>query len=88
MRYWKALQRGATDAAWDVVMRIEIPLRQVAHRFPSGYNGFSQAMIEVYGVAPRWRRSPAPNATEAEVEDVRGVASTTRNLAMTSNSTA
>ena len=73
MRYWKALQRGATDEAWDVVMRIERPLRQVAHQFPSGYNGFSQAMIEVYGVAPRWRRSPAPNATEAEMEDVRAL---------------
>ena len=87
MRYWKALQRGGTDEAWDVVMRIEIPLRQVAHQFPSGYNGFSQAMIEVYGVAPRWRRSPAPNATAGRNGGRSRVASTTGNLAMTSSST-
>ena len=48
-------------------------MRAAAHRFPAGYNGFSQAMIEAYGVAPRWRRSPAPNATDAEMDDVRGL---------------
>ncbi len=73
MRYWRALQRGDTAEAWDIVMRIETPVRAAAHRFPAGYNGFSQAMIEAYGIAPRWRRSPAPNATDAEMEDVRGL---------------
>ena len=73
MRYWRALQRGDTAEAWKVVMRVEKPVREAAHRFPAGYNGFSQAMIEIYGVAPRWRRPPAPNATEAEMDDVRGL---------------
>lgn len=73
MRYWRALQRGDTDEAWKIIMRVETPVRAAGHRFPAGYNGFAQAMIEVYGIAPRWRRSPAPNATEAEMEDVCGV---------------
>ena len=73
MRYWGALQRGDSAEAWDIIMQIETPVRAAAHRFPAGYNGFSQAMIEAYGIAPRWRRSPAPNATDAEMEDVRGL---------------
>ena len=73
MRYWGALQRGDPAEAWDIIMQIETPVRAAAHRFPAGYNGFSQAMIEAYGIAPRWRRAPAPNATDAEMEDVRGL---------------
>jgi dihydrodipicolinate synthase/N-acetylneuraminate lyase len=73
MRYWHALQRGDTVAAWEVVMGIEKPVREAGYRFRAGYNGFSQALIEIYGVAPRWRRSPAPNATESEMNDVRGL---------------
>ena len=73
MRYWKALQRGDITEAWEIVMRIEKPVREAGHRFPAGYNGFAQAMIEVFGVAERWRRPPAPNATDVEVEDVRGL---------------
>ena len=73
MQYWAALQRGDTRAAWEVVMRIEYPIGQAASRARVGGNGFFQAMIEIYGVAPRWRRSPAANATEAEMDEMRGL---------------
>ena len=31
----------------------------------------AHALLEIYGVAPRWRRSPAPNATDDEMADLR-----------------
>ena len=73
MQYWAALQRGDPGAAWDIAMRIEYPIGQAASRARVGGNGFFQAMIEIYGVAPRWRRSPAANATEAEMDEMRGL---------------
>jgi hypothetical protein len=29
------------------------------------------ALLEAYDVAPRWRRSPAPNPTDEEMEELR-----------------
>ena len=37
-----------------------------------GFDGLmAHALLEVYGVAPRWRRSPAPNATDDEMAALR-----------------
>ena len=72
MAYWQALQRGDTRGAWRSVMRDERPLWEQATSARYGFDGFvAHAMLEAFGVAPRWRRSPAPNATDAEMEDLR-----------------
>ncbi|MAG36212.1 MAG: hypothetical protein CL878_08205 [Dehalococcoidia bacterium] len=69
--YWEAQQRGDTTAAWEMVMRYEVPLRQHMYPLRMGYDGAKRAMLELYGVAPRWRRSPAPNATDEEMAELR-----------------
>ncbi len=70
--YWAALRRGDHRAAWASVMRWERPLRGFAAATSYGWDGLVRhALLEVYGVAPRWRRSPAPNPTDAEMDELR-----------------
>ena len=69
--YWAALQRGDTAEAWRLMMRYELPLVKKGSTFRVGFDGFSHTLLEIAGVAPRWRRSPAPNATDEEVDDLR-----------------
>ena len=82
MRYWRALQRDDTDTAWEIIMRIETPVRTAGHRFSAGYNGFAQAMIEVYGIAPRCAARGAERDRSGNGGCTRRAAST-RHLAMT-----
>ena len=67
--YWEALQRGDTAAAWSVVMDYEVPVWDFTRRI--GLQGMKHAFLEVYGIAPRWLRSPAPYATDEQLEQVR-----------------
>ena len=69
--YWDALQRDDIAEAWRVVMTYEYPLWKEFVSFPAGGDGFVHTMLEACGVAPRWRRSPAPSATEEQLEQVR-----------------
>ena len=65
------MQRGDQAAAWEVAMRYEHHVWPRFFGFRVGSDGFAHAMLEACGVAPRWRRSPAGNATDEEVEQVR-----------------
>ncbi len=70
--YWEALQQGDARAAWEIALRFDTPLRDFARSASYGADGVSKhALLEVYGVAPRWRRSPAANPTDAEMEQLR-----------------
>ena len=72
MSYCQALERGDVVNAWDTVMRYERPLWEKARGVRYGFHGMmGHALLEIYGVAPRWRRAPAPNATDDEMDDLR-----------------
>ena len=72
LTYWQALQRKDAAAAWAAVMRYEVPLWKQALGVRYGFHGLmGHALLEIYGVAPRWRRAPAPNPTDAEMDGLR-----------------
>jgi len=69
---WAALQRGDVQSAWAEVMQCENPIRDLAKHVRYGGDGLvKHAMVETAGVAPRWRRAPAPNPTEKEMDELR-----------------
>ena len=70
-RYWEALQAGDGAAAWRVIEEFEVPYRALEARSLCGRASFKHAMLEVFGIAPRWLRSPAPSATDGEVDQIR-----------------
>lgn len=64
---WEAQQRGDPRAAWEMIRCYEEPIRAHGRQARYGMDGVvKHALLEVYGVAPRWRRSPAPNATNPQ----------------------
>jgi dihydrodipicolinate synthase/N-acetylneuraminate lyase len=69
--YWDALKRDDSEEAWKIVMQYEHPVWAEMVGFPAGGDGFVHTVLEACSVAPRWRRSPAPNATGEQVEQVR-----------------
>ncbi len=70
--YWRAQEAGDPRAAWDIIMAYERPLWEFSKRARYGIAGVvAHALLEVAGVAPRWRRSPAPNPTDAELDELR-----------------
>ena len=53
-------------------MRYEQKLWDLAAQVRYEKDGlFAHALLEVYDVAPRWRRSPAPDPTDEELDQLR-----------------
>jgi len=72
IEYWNALKRDDVRTAWDISMRYEKPLWEYGEAVRYGRDGlFAHALLEVYDVAPRWRRSPAPDPTDEELDHLR-----------------
>ena len=71
--YWSALLSGDVTQAWDVVARWELPVRDFAALTSYGWDGLVRhALPELFGTAPRWRRLPAPNPSDADMETLQG----------------
>ena len=70
--FWNALKRDDTRTAWDIALRYEQKLWDLAAQVRYEKDGlFAHALLEVYDVAPRWRRSPAPDPTDEELDQLR-----------------
>ena len=66
-RYWKAIQRDDLAAARKVIREIEIPLENFMAAFPGGRDAAVHGLIELAGVAGRWRRKPYHSLTDQEM---------------------
>ena len=70
--YWSAVRANDGAAAWEHVTRWELPLRDYAAATTYGWDGLVRhALPELFATAPRWRRSPAPNPSDAEMAALR-----------------
>ncbi len=69
--YWSAVRKDPADA-WQLVAHWELPLRDYAATTSYGWDGLVRhALPELFGTAPRWRRSPAPNPSDDEMATLR-----------------
>ena len=66
--FWAALQRGD---AWRVLTKYDIPITRRFTDFEAGHDGLEHAIMEIGRTAPRWRRPPAPNPTDAQMDELR-----------------
>jgi dihydrodipicolinate synthase/N-acetylneuraminate lyase len=71
--YWAAIQQGDMARAKEIIFRYDEPWWDEAAAFPGGADGLWHATLEVFGIAPRWRRSPYGAASDAELERLRGL---------------
>jgi 4-hydroxy-tetrahydrodipicolinate synthase len=65
MRFWQAVERSDLKEAQAIVWRYDIPF------FRRWSHAFWRATLEVFGVARRFQRPPAPVFTNGQVEEVR-----------------
>ncbi|MCZ7647415.1 MAG: dihydrodipicolinate synthase family protein [Planctomycetota bacterium] len=57
-QYWDAARRGDLPAARKVIREIELPLEEFMGGFPGGRDAAIHGLLEIYGIAGRWRRKP------------------------------
>ena len=69
--YWNAIQMRDIDRARDVIERYEIPWFDVINVLPGGFDAGIHGMLEIYGIARRWRRKPYYSLTDAELDSLR-----------------
>ncbi len=70
--YWSAVEEGNIDSAVDVIARYDMPFFQyVWGTFPAGGDAGQHAIMELAGIFGRWRRSPLPDFTDEEMEQLK-----------------
>jgi len=73
-RYWKAIQRNDLAAARTVIRDIEVPLEDFMGAFPGGRDAAVHGLIELIGIAGRWRRKPYHSLTDTEMKKLKAFA--------------
>ena len=68
LRYWKALCDGDLAAARAVIRDVEIPLENFMDALPGGRDAAIHGLLEIYGIAGRWRRPPYRSLTDEELK--------------------
>src|ERR1051325_4758465 len=66
-RYWDAIQRKDLSAACAVIREIEVPLEDFMGAFPGGRDAAIHGLIEIFGIAGRWRRKPYYSLNDQEM---------------------
>ncbi len=69
--YWAAVQTDRMHRAIAIVRDLDIPLFDCMMGFPGGFDAAVHGALELFGVAPRWRRPPYHSLTDAEMNRLR-----------------
>ncbi len=70
--YWNAQTRGDRAEAMRIVTEIDIPLFDFVRTLGNDQDGGLHAILEVKGLAERWRPAPYASVTDEAVERLRG----------------
>jgi dihydrodipicolinate synthase/N-acetylneuraminate lyase len=67
-RYWAAIERADLAGAAEVVQRFDMPLFDYLLQLEGGFDAGVHGLLELAGIAPRWRRSPYHSLTDAQLD--------------------
>lgn len=70
--YWNAIQSNNLAEAARIVRDLDMPLFDHLLPLPGGFDAGIHGALELFGVAPRWRRAPYYNLNEMEMESLAG----------------
>ena len=68
--YWGAIGRGDWEVAAKVVNDHDWPYMEYICKLPGGFDSGIHGVLELYGIAQRWRRKPYRSMTDAEMEQL------------------
>lgn len=70
-QYYTAMQRNDIESASRVITMLDWPLFDLSDTYTGGWQTMWRAILELAGLARRYRRPPFPSATDAEMERLR-----------------
>lgn len=66
--YWRATQANDVAEMKRIIRDYDYPFFELVMGLPGGFNAGIQAMLELKGIAGRWRRKPYYSLSDAELE--------------------
>lgn len=66
--YWSAIVAGDRDAAVAVIGKYDVPLFDSMGGVTGSFDAAVHGILELYGIAGRWRRNPYYSLSDAEME--------------------
>lgn len=66
--YWHAVSANNLSAARRIIRDYDHPFFELVMGLPGGFNAGIQAMLELKGIAQRWRRKPYHSLSDREIE--------------------
>ena len=70
--YWEAVKRNDMSAARRVIDAHETPLFDFLATLQGGWDAGMRGILEIFGIAGRWRRRPYYSLTDQELDGMRG----------------
>ncbi len=70
-QYWAAIQAKDLRAATAIIHKYDMPMFDMLKTLPGGFDAGIHAMLELFGLAGRWRRAPYYTLTDADMEPVK-----------------
>ena len=67
-RYWKAIASGDVDGATEVIRTIDMPFFNYIRQSRGSFDACAHGILEIYGLAGRWRRRPYYTLSDEEME--------------------
>jgi len=67
-RYWRAVEAADHETMRKIVFDCDAALFDFVSGFASGGNAGLHGLLELYGIAGRWRRKPSTSASDEELE--------------------
>lgn len=68
--YWAAVTAGDDTAAEAIIRDYDMPLFDYLLACEGGFDAAIHGLLELYGVAKRWRRNPYHSFTDAQMEEL------------------
>jgi 4-hydroxy-tetrahydrodipicolinate synthase len=75
-QYWTAIEAEDLVEARRVIREYDIPVFDHIRKHPSGFNSGLHGILELVGLAGRWRRKPYYSLNDEEMEQLRDVLKT------------
>jgi 4-hydroxy-tetrahydrodipicolinate synthase len=69
-RYWEAIQADDTAAAAAVIREFDMPFFNCISKMRGGFDAAIHGILEIYGIAQRWRPPPYYSLSDGEMEEL------------------
>lgn len=72
-KFWELRQQGEIEKCMEIVKKIEIPfIFDLPEQLGLDFDCIIHTAMEIFGVCERWRRNPYQNATDEQMEKIKG----------------